>query len=89
VAAVTWGVWPSSEIKQPTVVDPLVFCNIWKDEAFALWYSQWVSVYEEGSESHKLIKDMADTYFLVTIIENNFVNGNIFAIFDEITGHKQ
>jgi len=85
VAAVTWGVWPSSEIKQPTVVDPVVFCNIWKDEAFALWHSQWVSVYEEGSESYKLIKNMADSYYLVTIIENNFVNGNIFAIFDEIT----
>lgn len=30
VAAVTWGVWPGSQIKQPTVVDPDVFCNVWK-----------------------------------------------------------
>jgi len=88
VAAVTWGVWPGSEIKQPTVVDPLVFSNIWKNEAFALWISQWASLYEKGSESNKVITNIADTYFLVTIIENNYVNGNIFAIFDELLGNS-
>jgi len=87
-AAVTWGVWPGSEIKQPTVVDPLVFCNIWKDEAFALWNSQWASLYPEESESRKLLNRVAESFFLVTIIENNYINGNIFAIFDEITGAK-
>lgn len=88
-AAVTWGVWASSEIKQPTVVDPQVFCNIWKDEAFALWHSQWVSCYEEGSESYNVLKNIADTYYLVTVVENNFINGNIFAIFEEIIGSSQ
>jgi len=86
IAAVTWGVWPSSEIKQPTVVDPNVFCNIWKDEAFALWRSQWMPLYEKDSESHKVLSHIADTYFLVTIIENNFIGGDIFAIFNEIIG---
>jgi len=84
IAAVTWGAWPGSEIKQPTIVDPLVFCNIWKDEAFALWTSQWASLYEEGTESRKLITNIAETYYLVTIIENNYINGNIFAIFEEL-----
>jgi methylenetetrahydrofolate reductase (NADPH) len=87
-AAVTWGVWPGSEIKQPTVVDPFVFCNIWKDEAFALWHSQWGSLYPEESESRKFIATVASSYFLVTVIENNFITGNIFAIFDELTQSK-
>jgi len=84
-AAVTWGVWPGSEIKQPTVVDPSVFCEIWKDEAFALWHSQWETLYAEGSDSRNLISNVAKTYFLVTVIENNFISGNIFAIFDELS----
>ena len=30
-SAVTWGVFPNKEIKQPTVVDPQAF-EVWKDE---------------------------------------------------------
>jgi hypothetical protein len=30
--AVTWGVFPGSEINQPTVVDPNAFITAWKDE---------------------------------------------------------
>jgi methylenetetrahydrofolate reductase (NADPH) len=89
IAAVTWGVWPGSEIKQPTIVDPNVFCNIWKDEAFGLWLSQWASLYPEGTASRKLIENMANTYYLVTVIENNYINGNIFALFDEVIATKQ
>ena len=43
VNAVTWGVFPGKEILQPTVVDSNTFL-VWKDEAFALWKSQWVLV---------------------------------------------
>jgi len=84
ITAVTWGVWPGSEIKQPTVVDPNVFVNIWKDEAFALWHSQWASLYEEDSVSRKVIDDIANTYYLVNIVDNNFIDSNIFAIFEEL-----
>jgi len=81
IAAVTWGVFPGSEIKQPTVVDPNVFCNIWKQR-----HSQWSSLYEKDSPSQKLLTNVVDTYYLVTLIENNYVNGDIFAIFNEIIG---
>eukprot|EP01125_Pyxidicula_operculata_P022265 TRINITY_DN8_c0_g1_i1.p1 TRINITY_DN8_c0_g1~~TRINITY_DN8_c0_g1_i1.p1 ORF type:complete len:595 (-),score=162.46 TRINITY_DN8_c0_g1_i1:88-1872(-) len=84
VAAVTWGVWPGSEIKQPTVVDPKVFMDIWKDEAFGLWQTQWASLYPEGSTSRKVIEDIANNYYLVNIVDNDFINGNIFAIFNEV-----
>eukprot|EP01123_Difflugia_compressa_P000318 TRINITY_DN10405_c0_g1_i1.p1 TRINITY_DN10405_c0_g1~~TRINITY_DN10405_c0_g1_i1.p1 ORF type:complete len:593 (+),score=128.76 TRINITY_DN10405_c0_g1_i1:92-1870(+) len=84
ITAVTWGVWPGSEIKQPTVVDPFVFVNIWKDEAFALWHSQWASLYDVGSPSRQVIEKIASSYYLINIVDNNFINSNIFAIFEEL-----
>jgi len=83
-AAVTWGVWPGSEIKQPTVVDPNVFVNIWKDEAFALWQSQWASLYDEGSESRRVLEHISQTYHLVHIVDNNFLQPNLFKFIEEL-----
>eukprot|EP01126_Amoeba_proteus_P000975 TRINITY_DN1027_c0_g1_i3.p1 TRINITY_DN1027_c0_g1~~TRINITY_DN1027_c0_g1_i3.p1 ORF type:complete len:660 (-),score=138.34 TRINITY_DN1027_c0_g1_i3:52-2031(-) len=84
VTAVTWGVWPGSEIKQPTIVDPEVFFNVWKDEAFGLWHSEWAEIYSQDSVSRNLIEEISDTFYLVNIVDNDFVSGNIFAIFEEI-----
>ena len=36
ITAITWGVFPGSEILQPTICDNVSF-KAWKDEAFALW----------------------------------------------------
>jgi len=85
-AAVTWGVWPGSEIKQPTVVDPSVFVNIWKDEAFALWQSQWANLYEEDSVSRTVLENIAKTYFLVHIVDNNFLQPNLYKFIEELLG---
>jgi len=86
--AVTWGVFPNREILQPTIVDPESFV-VWKDEAFALWRSQWATLYEEGSPSRRVIDSVTDTYFLVNIVDNNFINGDIFAIFNHLIQKKQ
>jgi hypothetical protein len=43
------------EIVQPTIVDPASFL-VWKDEAFALWLSEWGSLYEQGSPSRALLQ---------------------------------
>jgi len=83
VTAVTWGIFPSTEVKQPTIVDPEVFA-IWKDEAFALWSSEWSDLYPRDSVSYKLIEDIANTFYLVNIVDNDFTNDNIFAIFGDI-----
>ncbi len=80
VNAVTWGVFPGREIVQPTVVDTMSFL-IWKDEAFHLWLEEWGSLYENGSASHSLIREIHDSYYLMNIVENNFVNGDIFSLF--------
>ncbi len=81
VTAVTWGVFPDREIMQPTVVDHTSFM-VWKDEAFGLWKSQWKSLHAEGSTSAKIIDDIYNNYYLVTIIDNDFINGNIFTFVD-------
>merc|ERR1719487_148114 len=75
VNAVTWGIFPDREIMQPTVVDTKSFMA-WKDEAFALW-EEWSSIYEAGSESQKLIESIQDSYFLVNIVDDNFVSGDL------------
>merc|ERR1719160_93807 len=73
--AVTWGVFPGREVIQPTVVDAKSFMA-WKDEAFALW-DEWAAIYDEGSTSRQLIEGIVETYYLVNIVDNNFVSGDL------------
>jgi len=86
--AVTWGVFPGKPILQPTIVDP-VSLKTWKLEAFNLWLSKWGCIYEKDSESRNIIQNVYDNYFLVNVVDNDFINGNIFDIFDHIkTGNS-
>ena len=39
-----------------------------QDEAFALWKSQWQSIYEEGSASHTLLQEVRPVFQLSPII---------------------
>lgn len=80
INAVTWGVFPGKEVLQPTVVDPESFM-IWKDEAFQLWINDWAKLYPEDSISYKVISEIPQNHYLVNIVENNFVSGNIFEVF--------
>ncbi|KAK9806544.1 hypothetical protein WJX73_009540 [Symbiochloris irregularis] len=82
VNAVTWGVFPAKEVVQPTVVDPQSF-TVWKDEAFQLWETEWGKLYEPESESHKVVTDIASTWFLVSVVDNDYVSGDLFKWFDE------
>ena len=73
--AVTWGVFPCCEIKQPTIVDPVSF-RYWSEEAFGLWTKQWGNLYEPESTSRKVIEHIATNYYLVTLVDNDFAKGN-------------
>lgn len=77
--AVTWGVFPGSEILQPTIVELASFLA-WKDEAFALW-GQWARCYEPESDAARLMTDIGKEWLLVNLVENDYVAGDIFAIF--------
>jgi len=81
--AVTWGVFPGKEIVQPTIADPATF-RVWKHEAFSLWKSQWGELYSKDTASFKIIEEVQKKYFLVNMIEHNYVTGDIFQVFDEV-----
>ena len=60
------------------MVDPRSF-GVWKDEAFGLWLSEWGSLYEQGSASHKLLQSIHDSWWLVSVVDNDYVAGDLFA----------
>lgn len=82
VTAVTWGVFPNKEILQPTVVDTRSF-KIWKDEAFELWLNEWASIYPQESLSAKVLGEVHKTYYLVNLVDHDYVEGDIFSIFNK------
>merc|ERR1712228_286100 len=88
VNAVTWGVFSNCEILQPTIVDPQSFIA-WKDEAFSLWTTMWQSIYKKDSKSYKLIQEIKEEWFLVNIVENNYINGQIFEPFVKLLENEK
>ena len=74
VTALTWGVFPNREILQPTIFDPDTFL-VWAEEAFSLWSTMWLNLYDFESDSYELIEKIRDTYYLVAIIDNDFTSG--------------
>jgi len=75
VNAVTWGIFPGKEVVQPTVVDTQSFMA-WKDEAFGLW-EEWSQIYEKASPSRQLLESIQNTWYLVYVVDNNFVAGDL------------
>jgi len=80
--ALTWGVFIDSEIKQPTVVDHRSFIA-WKDEAFSLW-NVWAHQYEPNSKSYQVIQDIKQNWFLMNIVDNDYLNTkpNLVSLFE-------
>ncbi|KAL0392396.1 UNVERIFIED_CONTAM: Methylenetetrahydrofolate reductase 1 [Sesamum radiatum] len=83
VNAVTWGVFPAKEIIQPTVVDPQSFM-VWKDEAFEIWSRGWAKLYPEDDPSRKLLEEVQSKYYLVSLVDNDYIHGDLFAVFKDI-----
>eukprot|EP00249_Psilotum_nudum_P004775 c18272_g1_i2 orf=659-1780(-) len=83
VNAVTWGVFPAKEVVQPTVVDPVSFM-VWKDEAFQAWEDEWASLYPDGDPSRKILLEIKYSYFLVSLVDNCYIEGDIFSIFEDL-----
>ncbi|KAI5952475.1 MET12 [Candida jiufengensis] len=72
--AVTWGVFPSKEVIQPTVIDYESF-KAWNEEAFLLWL-EWSRCYKKQSESFKLLNSVYENYVLVSLIHHEFPEEN-------------
>ncbi|CAM9209721.1 unnamed protein product [Ectocarpus sp. 6 AP-2014] len=82
--ALSWGVFPNREVQQPTVFDPETYM-VWKGEAFRLWVDLWASLYDDESKSAELLHDIHDSYYLVAVVDNNFIDGNLWEIFSQGT----
>ena len=76
VNAVTWGVFPNREIVQPTVVDHTAFL-LWKEEAFQSWVDVWGVIYGVESPSFKYLENIRDTFYLINVVDNDFINGDL------------
>eukprot|EP00127_Corallochytrium_limacisporum_P006602 Clim_evm31s231 gene=Clim_evmTU31s231 len=81
--AVTWGVFPGREILQPTVVDAESF-NVWKDEAFHIWQTHWWDLLGHKSIGKEVLRDVIENYFLVNVVNNDFVEGNVFDLWKDL-----
>mmetsp|Transcript_16525 Transcript_16525/g.28076 ORF Transcript_16525/g.28076 Transcript_16525/m.28076 type:complete len:131 (-) Transcript_16525:141-533(-) len=82
INAVTWGVFKGREIIQPTVVDHQAF-EIWKNEVFRAWHDTWGAIYkgEDGDEaSLKFLDQCSNDLFLVNIVDNDFIEGDLSKI---------
>lgn len=49
---------------------------LFQDEAFDLWHQQWGRLYPEGSPSRLVIDDICKNFYLVNLVDNDFVKGN-------------
>lgn len=53
---------------------------MWKGEAFRLWVDLWASLYDDESRSAELLHEVHDSYYLVAVVDNNFVDGNLWEV---------
>jgi hypothetical protein len=54
--------------------------SVLQDEAFGLWTSEWGALYEGGSRSSQIIEEIASTWYLVSVVDNDYVKGNLFGL---------
>ena len=50
---------------------------IWKDEAFSIWMNDWAAIYEGDSISYSILKNIYENYYLVNIVDNDFINSKM------------
>ena len=53
-----------------------------QDEAFSLWETEWASLYDAGSTGHQIIQNIMDCWYLVSVVENDYINGDVFRVFN-------
>ena len=61
--------------------DVRIWEQVLQDEAFDLWTEEWGSLYEAESQSRDLLRKVRDTWFLVSVVENDYIKGDLFSAF--------
>lgn len=62
---------------------------IWKDEIFSQWLDPWAEVYGQGSESYKFLQHCQESFYLINIVDNDFINGDLDKILDDFIKTNQ
>ncbi|KAJ9095961.1 hypothetical protein QFC21_005323 [Naganishia friedmannii] len=70
VNSVTWAVFPGQEIVTSTQIQEESFLA-WKEEAFEIW-TEWSRLYPHRSASRKLLQQVADNAWLVSVIHHDY-----------------
>lgn len=84
IIAMTWGIFPNREVIQPTILDPYIFKTWWRDEAFSVWMCEWGELYPKNTESFKLMEFISNNFYLVNVLENDFVDGDLDDVFGKV-----
>ncbi|KAF9597548.1 hypothetical protein IFM89_019539 [Coptis chinensis] len=77
------GSIPTKEILQPTIVDPASFI-VWKDGAFEIWTKGWARLYPEDDSSRTLLEQVQNSYYLVSLVDNDYIKGDLLTVFNEV-----
>jgi len=54
----------------------------WKEEAFASLTDVWGMVYGIDSDSYKLLSKIQENFFLVNVVDNDFICGDMPKLFE-------
>ena len=54
-----------------------LLCFFVQHVAFELWRTHWSVLYPKDSPSRQLIDYIQETYYLVNLVDNDFVSGNV------------
>tara|TARA_Y100001933_G_scaffold60323_2_gene60570 strand:+ start:8999 stop:10723 length:1725 start_codon:yes stop_codon:yes gene_type:complete len=76
---ITWGIFPNKEIIQPTIVDQRLFI-LWKDDIFNIIKNKWQNIYDKDSISYNVFENIKNNYYLTFIVDNNFINSDIYDV---------
>ncbi|XP_028548127.1 probable methylenetetrahydrofolate reductase, partial [Dendrobium catenatum] len=57
---------------------------VWKDEAFEIWTRGWACLFPEADPSRALLEEVQRSYYLVSLVDNDFIHGDVFAAFKDI-----
>ena len=55
-----------------------------QDEAFALWKTQWQSIYARDSEGWQTIQQLHDSFWLICLVDNDYIGGDLFAFVEKL-----
>jgi len=63
--------------------------NAWKDEAFGLWSDWYDALAEDAAESRSIIKKCQSEWYLVNMVDNNYLSSDLFHTLVDIVNKPQ